>query len=124
MADADGSPVRRTRTVAVRLTDAEHAAWRAAAAAEGRRQLGAWIRRDAVGLPVRHRPAASGRRTGDSGRVGGVAPAARAGRQQRQPARPRGASGADVDVAALEEARGVLGRIADAAEAIETGGQS
>ncbi|GAA4826564.1 plasmid mobilization relaxosome protein MobC [Tomitella cavernea] len=32
--------------------------------------------------------------------------------------------GADVDVAALEEARGVLGRIADAAEAIETGGQS
>lgn len=35
---------RRTNVVAVRLTDDEHAAWTAAAADVGRRQLGRWIR--------------------------------------------------------------------------------
>lgn len=34
----------RTRTVAVRLTPAEHAVWEAAAAAAGRGRLGSWVR--------------------------------------------------------------------------------
>ena len=34
----------RTRTVAVRLTPAEHAAWAAAATAAGRGRLGSWAR--------------------------------------------------------------------------------
>ena len=34
----------RTRTVAVRLTPAEHATWQAAATAAGRGRLGAWAR--------------------------------------------------------------------------------
>ncbi|WP_432486195.1 plasmid mobilization relaxosome protein MobC, partial [Kineococcus esterisolvens] len=36
--------VERTRTVAVRLTPEEHAAWEAAAASAGRGRLGAWVR--------------------------------------------------------------------------------
>ena len=36
--------VERTRTVAVRLTPAEHAAWSAAATAAGRGRLGSWTR--------------------------------------------------------------------------------
>jgi hypothetical protein len=36
--------VRRTRDVRVRLTPDEHAAWSAARAATGRRELGAWVR--------------------------------------------------------------------------------
>ncbi|WP_301851137.1 plasmid mobilization relaxosome protein MobC [Rhodococcus pyridinivorans] len=45
---ADAAGAKRTRTVAVRLTDAEEAAWIAAAAADGHRQLGAWVRERAV----------------------------------------------------------------------------
>lgn len=45
---ADAAPAKRTRTVAVRLTDAEEAAWIAAALADGHRQLGAWVRERAV----------------------------------------------------------------------------
>jgi len=39
-----GGPVRRTRDVRVRLTPDEHAAWSAARAVTGRRELGAWVR--------------------------------------------------------------------------------
>jgi len=39
-----GGPVRRTRDVRVRLTPPEHAAWSAARAVIGRRELGAWVR--------------------------------------------------------------------------------
>jgi len=39
-----GGPVKRTRDVRVRLTPAEHAAWTAARAGSGRRELGAWVR--------------------------------------------------------------------------------
>lgn len=45
---AGAAGAKRTRTVAVRLTDAEEAAWIAAAAADGHRQLGAWVRERAV----------------------------------------------------------------------------
>ncbi len=45
---ADAAPAKRTRTVAVRVTDAEEAAWIAAALADGHRQLGAWVRERAV----------------------------------------------------------------------------
>ena len=39
-----GGPVRRTCDVRVRLTPDEHAAWSAARAVTGRRELGAWLR--------------------------------------------------------------------------------
>ncbi len=39
-----GMAGERTRTVAVRLTPEEHAAWEAAAAAAGRGRLGSWVR--------------------------------------------------------------------------------
>ena len=39
-----GVAVERTRTVAVRLTPAEHEAWLAAASAAGRGRLGTWVR--------------------------------------------------------------------------------
>lgn len=45
---AAAAPAKRTRTVAVRLTDAEEAAWIDAALADGHRQLGAWVRERAV----------------------------------------------------------------------------
>lgn len=45
---AEAAPAKRTRTVAVRLTDAEEAAWIDAALADGHRQLGAWVRERAV----------------------------------------------------------------------------
>ncbi|MFI6432909.1 hypothetical protein [Rhodococcus oryzae] len=53
-ARADDSPTagaavaKRTRTVAVRLTEEEEATWLAAAFTDGRRQLGAWVRERAV----------------------------------------------------------------------------
>ncbi|MGH3799387.1 MAG: plasmid mobilization relaxosome protein MobC [Pseudonocardiaceae bacterium] len=45
---APAGAVKRTRTVAVRLTEAEEAAWIEAALADGHRQLGAWVRVRAV----------------------------------------------------------------------------
>ncbi|BDB63557.1 MULTISPECIES: plasmid mobilization relaxosome protein MobC [unclassified Rhodococcus (in: high G+C Gram-positive bacteria)] len=45
---ADAGPAKRIRTVAVRLSEAEEAAWIAAALADGYRQLGAWVRERAV----------------------------------------------------------------------------
>lgn len=49
---------KRSRTVAVRLHPTEEAVWVAAAAADGHRQLGAWIREKAVaGYLGRGRPA-------------------------------------------------------------------
>jgi len=48
----------RTRTVAVRLTPEEHAAWTAAAAAEGRGQMGRWVR-ETVTARLENRPAAA-----------------------------------------------------------------
>ena len=45
---AGAAAAKRTCTVAVRLTDAEEAAWIAAALADGHRQLGAWVRERAV----------------------------------------------------------------------------
>lgn len=45
---ADAGRVKRTRTVAVRLTEAEEAVWVDAALADGHRQLGAWVRERAV----------------------------------------------------------------------------
>ncbi|WKX02140.1 MobC family plasmid mobilization relaxosome protein (plasmid) [Rhodococcus aetherivorans] len=60
-ATADAGPAKRTRTVAVRLTDAEEAAWIAAAAADGHRQIGAWVRERAVaGYLGKVRPKAGG----------------------------------------------------------------
>lgn len=41
---ASGPRGERTKTVAVRLTPDEHAAWTAAAAADGRGQMGRWVR--------------------------------------------------------------------------------
>jgi len=46
----------RTKTVAVRLTPDEHAAWVAAAAAEGRGQMGRWVR-ETVTARLENRPA-------------------------------------------------------------------
>jgi hypothetical protein len=45
----------RTKTVAVRLTPDEHAAWVAAAAAEGRGQMGRWVR-ETVTARLENRP--------------------------------------------------------------------
>ncbi|NKW34915.1 plasmid mobilization relaxosome protein MobC [Rhodococcus hoagii] len=53
--------MKRTRTVAVRLTDAEEAVWIDAALADGHRQLGAWVRERAVaGYLGKVRPRAGG----------------------------------------------------------------
>lgn len=41
---ASGPRGERTKTVAVRLTPNEHAAWTAAAVADGRGQMGRWVR--------------------------------------------------------------------------------
>lgn len=41
---ASGPRGERTKTVAVRLTPDEHAAWTAAAVADGRGQMGRWVR--------------------------------------------------------------------------------
>ncbi len=49
-----GGPVRRPCDVRVRLTPDEHAAWSAARAVTGRRELGAWVRvtvNDMLSLP-------------------------------------------------------------------------
>jgi hypothetical protein len=49
-----GGPVPRTCDVRVRLTPEEHAAWSAARAVTGRRELGAWVRvtvNDLLSLP-------------------------------------------------------------------------
>lgn len=55
-------PVRprgeRTKTVAVRLTPDEHAAWAAVAAAEGRGQMGRWVR-ETVTARLEKRPIAA-----------------------------------------------------------------
>ncbi|MFY9637153.1 MAG: plasmid mobilization relaxosome protein MobC [Cellulosimicrobium cellulans] len=48
----------RTKTVAVRLTPAEHTAWVAAAAAEGRGQMGRWVR-ETVTARLENRPVAA-----------------------------------------------------------------
>lgn len=57
--DAPAGPRRdRTKTVAVRLTPDEHAAWVAAAAAEGRGQMGRWVR-ETVTARLANRPAAA-----------------------------------------------------------------
>jgi hypothetical protein len=48
----------RTKTVAVRLTPDEHAAWASAAAAEGRGQMGRWVR-ETVTARLENRPAAA-----------------------------------------------------------------
>ena len=48
----------RTKTVAVRLTPDEYAAWVAAAAAEGRGQMGRWVR-ETVAARLENRPAAA-----------------------------------------------------------------
>ena len=48
----------RTKTVAVRLTPDEHAAWVAAAAAEGRGQMGRWVR-ESVTARLENRPVAA-----------------------------------------------------------------
>ena len=45
----------RTKTVAVRLTPVEHAAWVAAAEAEGRGQMGRWVR-ETVTARLENRP--------------------------------------------------------------------
>lgn len=48
----------RIKTVAVRLTPVEHAAWVAAAEAEGRGQMGRWVR-ETVTARLQNRPAAA-----------------------------------------------------------------
>lgn len=48
----------RTKTVAVRLTPDEHAAWVAAASAEGRGQMGRWVR-ETVTARLENRPVAA-----------------------------------------------------------------
>jgi hypothetical protein len=58
-----GGPVRRTRDVRVRLTPAEQAAWTAARARSGRRELGAWVRavvNELLDLPAGDRPCPAG----------------------------------------------------------------
>ncbi|MPY12310.1 plasmid mobilization protein [Arthrobacter bussei] len=61
-ATADQEPAgprgERTKTVAVRLTPAEHARWVAAAEAEGRGQMGRWVR-ETVTARLEGRPAAA-----------------------------------------------------------------
>lgn len=60
--DAPAAPAgprgERTKTVAVRLTPEEHAAWTAAAAAEGRGQMGRWVRETVIAR-LENRPAAA-----------------------------------------------------------------
>jgi hypothetical protein len=57
--DAPAGPRgERTKTVAVRLTPDEHAAWVAAAEAEGRGQMGRWVR-ETVTARLENRPVAA-----------------------------------------------------------------
>jgi len=53
MAADAASPSKRTRVVAVRLNDAEFAEWEAATLASHRRQVGAWVRDEAVAVYLR-----------------------------------------------------------------------
>lgn len=56
--ESAGPRGERTKTVAVRLTPAEHAQWVAAAEAEGRGQMGRWVR-ETVTARLEGRPAAA-----------------------------------------------------------------
>ncbi|WP_394253722.1 plasmid mobilization protein [Arthrobacter pityocampae] len=56
--ESTGPRGERTKTVAVRLTPAEHAQWLAAAEAEGRGQIGRWVR-ETVTARLENRPVAA-----------------------------------------------------------------
>ena len=116
-------PVLRGRTVAVRLDDAEHAAWSAAAQADGRGRLGSWVR-DEVNARV------AGREAGpvDGGLGVELAPLraelARVGNNLNQAVRAAHANGVDAGAAASIEhaAKQVYAAIGRLRAAIEGAG--
>lgn len=115
MAEETKRPVKRTRVVAVRLTDEEHAAW-AAEAGSGR--LGTWVRTTMAGLLTGHRAAPS--RPGPPPEVAALrAELTRVGNNLNQAVRAANVSGLDRSsaaelVARVDAAEAVMGQIREA----------
>lgn len=118
MAEETKGPVKRTRVVAVRLTDAEHAAWAAAAAEAGSGRLGTWVRTTMAGLLNGHRAAPS--HPGPPPEVAALrVELARVGNNLNQVVRAVNASGVDRGsaaelVARVDAAEALMGRIRQA----------
>ena len=118
MAEETEGPVKRTRVVAVRLTDGEHAAWAAAAAEAGSGRLGTWVRTTMAGLLNGHRAAPS--RPGPPPEVAALrAELARVGNNLNQAVRAANVSGLDRTAAAelvarVDAAEAVMGQIREA----------
>ena len=116
MAEETEAPVKRTRVVAVRLTDEEHAAWAAAEAGSGR--LGTWVRTTMAGLLHGNRAAPA--RPGPPPEVAALrAELARVGNNLNQAVRAANVSGLDrvsaAELAArVEAAEVVMGQIREA----------
>ena len=116
--ESTGPRGERTKTVAVRLTPAEHAQWVAAAEAEGRGQMGRWVR-ETVTARLEGCPAAAPVATGEARQM--RAELARMGSNLNQIARALNISalgGAPApaleDIARnLEAARELLGSVRD-----------
>ena len=110
MAEETEGPVKRTRVVAVRLTDGEHAAW------SGR--LGTWVRTTMAGLLTGHRAAPA--RPGPPPEVAALrAELARVGNNLNQAVRAANVSGLDRVsaaelVARVDAAEAVMGQIREA----------
>ncbi|WP_270242269.1 plasmid mobilization protein [Kocuria marina] len=110
--------VKRTRVVAVRLSEAEHAVWAAAAAEAGSGRLGAWVRATVAGVlsGVRSAPA----RPGPPPEVAALrAELARVGNNLNQAVRAANVAGLDRAsaaelVARVDAAEAVMGRIREA----------
>lgn len=118
MAEETEGPVKRTRVVAVRLTEEEHAAWAAAAAEAGSGRLGTWVRTTMAGLLNGHRAAPA--RSGPPPEVAALrAELARVGNNLNQAVRAANVSGLDRAAAAelvaqVDAAEAVMGRIREA----------
>lgn len=117
MAEETEGPVKRTRVVAVRLTDEEHAAWASAAAEAGFGRLGTWVRTTVAGLLAGGRAPA---RPGPPPEVAALrAELARVGNNLNQAVRAANVSGFDRDasaelVARVDAAEAVMGQIREA----------
>lgn len=118
MTEETEGPVKRTRVVAVRLTDEEHAAWAAAAAEASSGRLGTWVRTTMAGLLTGHRPVAA--RPGPPPEVAALrAELARVGNNLNQVVRAANVSGLDRTAAAdlvarVDAAEAVMGQIREA----------
>lgn len=115
MAEETEGPVKRTRVVAVRLTDEEYAAWAAAAAESGSGRMGTWVRTTMAGLLTGHR--ATPTRPGPPSEVAALrAELARVGNNLNQAVRAANVSGLDRSsaaelVARVDAAEAVMGQI-------------